>query len=200
MGRAGTPLGKEVTVRGMKPLLFGALGLLAIASAASAVSLSVSPDKLTYSVGETITLTVSGDDAGVTAYGIHGRLIYDGALVNNGTRTQNRAGPVGVWTVGPLAAADTNGPGSFSDAMNQSTPSMTDAANYPGVVSVVTLIAQAVGIVDVQWNATDPNQLFFFGITSAPGTSFTIVPEPTTAALLVLGLLALSPLSLRGTR
>jgi hypothetical protein len=51
----------------------------------------------------------------------------------------------------------------------------------------VTLTAEAPGIVNVEW----ANNLSFFLLTSAPGTSFTIVPEPGTAALLCLALLGL---------
>lgn len=38
----------------------------------------------------------------------------------------------------------------------------------------------------------DSLTLNYFGITSLPGISFTIVPEPTTAALVALGLGALA--------
>ena len=55
----------------------------------------------------------------------------------------------------------------------------------------MTLIAQSLGIVDVHWDST-LNEFFFFGLTNAPGTSFTIVPEPSTAVLLAVGLLGLA--------
>jgi hypothetical protein len=41
----------------------------------------------------------------------------------------------------------------------------------------------------VSWSTTQFYQLSFFGLTSAPGTSFEIVPEPGTASLLGLGLM-----------
>jgi hypothetical protein len=67
------------------------------------------------------------------------------------------------------------------------------AINLPGVLSIVTLSAQAAGVVDVNWHTeADAAQLKFFGLTSASGTSFTIVPEPTTAMLLGLSLLGLA--------
>jgi hypothetical protein len=44
----------------------------------------------------------------------------------------------------------------------------------------VTLIAASSGTVNVVWDTVNPgNQLAFFGLTSAPGVTFTIVPEPT---------------------
>jgi opacity protein-like surface antigen len=59
----------------MKRTLFVVVALVAFATAASAASLSVVSDKTTYNVGETITLTVTGDDTGgSTSYGIFGRL------------------------------------------------------------------------------------------------------------------------------
>jgi hypothetical protein len=60
-------------------------------------------------------------------------------------------------------------------------------------LSIVTLIAQAPGVVDVSWDTTTGFQeLAFFGLANAPGTSFTIVPEPAPALLLCLGLLGLA--------
>ena len=46
----------------MKRTLFIVAVLIAFATGASAASLTVVSDKATYNVGETITLTVTGDD------------------------------------------------------------------------------------------------------------------------------------------
>ena len=68
-----------------------------------------------------------------------------------------------------------------------------EAPNLPGTLSTVTLIAQAVGVVNVEWDtAPGTFQLFFYDLSDALGTSFTIVPEPTTGTLLGLGLFALA--------
>jgi hypothetical protein len=176
----------------MKRTLFIVVALVAFATASSAATLSVVSNKTTYAVGETITLTVTGDDAGTTSYSIFGRLNYDGALVNNGTRTQAAAG-VG-WTKGSLEQADTGAfAGTFSEAFDQLTLTAQSASALPASFSTVTLIAAATGVVNVSWDTTSPgNELNFFGLTNASGVSFTIVPEPTTAALLGLGLLGLT--------
>ncbi|MGH9204306.1 MAG: PEP-CTERM sorting domain-containing protein, partial [Vicinamibacterales bacterium] len=122
--------------------------LLAIASAegANAGWLAVTPDKSWYYIGETITLTVTGDDQGHSAYGIFGRLTFDGRIVDNRTRTQTDADGAGSnWIRGTLAYADTNaaGAGSFSDAFNQVATYADSAPNYPAIVATVTLIGQA---------------------------------------------------------
>jgi hypothetical protein len=168
---------------------------LASAAAASGATLSLSSDKLTYLVGETVTLTVIGDDAGGSAYGVFGRLDYSGAFVDNGTRSQiTLVGQTGSWIKGVLNASD-NGIVASSEAFNQISPGFIadTATNLPGVISTVTLIATAVGLVTVNWHMGIPDgfDLNFFGLSIAPGTSFTIVPEPATAVLLGLGLLAL---------
>jgi PEP-CTERM motif len=163
------------------------------AVSASAATLAVDSDKLTYNVGETITLTVTADDEGATAYYVYGQLLYDGALVNNGTRTQTiLTGQYGKWEDGGLTESD-DGVNAASRAFNQLAGFYAQTANnLPGTLSVVTLIASALGVVNVAWDTSGPYGLSFFGLTSAPGTSFTIVPEPTTAGLIAIGLLTLA--------
>jgi hypothetical protein len=179
----------------MKRTLFVLAVLAAFATSAGAATLTVVSDKASYNVGETITLTVTGDEGTATAYGIFGKLNYTGALVDNGTRTQTvLVGPYGKWITGVLAQSD-DGINASSYAFSQITSSSQGATNLPGTLSTVTLIAKAAGLVNVDWDTTNSNtalRLDFFGLTNAAGTSFTIIPEPTTVALLGIGLLGLA--------
>ena len=156
-------------------------------SAATAVELSVFSDKTTYNVGDTVTLTVSGDDEGapVAAYcSAFGSLLYSAALTDPGTGSGQSSIGAG-WATGTLPMTDGSAT-AFDQLDFQFGPA--DHLSPGGTpFATVKLIAQAVGIVDVAW---DPNTLIFFGLTSAPGTSFEIVPEPGTASLLGLGLMA----------
>jgi hypothetical protein len=170
---------------------------VAIAGAANGASLSINPDKLTYDIGETITVTIFGDDQGASAYGIFGRLLYNGYLVDNGTRSQDTlvASDGYHWVKGALEAHDTGANSATSgdsEAFDQVNLPGEDAANLPGTFSTVTLIAQNVGILDLNWDTSGHTgfELYFFGATSAPGASVTIVPEPATAVLFAAGLLA----------
>jgi PEP-CTERM motif-containing protein len=156
---------------------------------ASAITLTVESDKLTYNVGETITLIVRGDDEGTPegAYcSAFGSLRYSAALTDPGTGSGQS--PIGAgWATGTLPMTDGSAT-AFDQLDFQFGPA--DHLSPGGTpFATVKLIAQAVGIVQVDW---DPNTLIFFGLTSAPGTSFTIVPEPGTASLLGVGLIALA--------
>jgi hypothetical protein len=60
-------------------------------------------------------------------------------------------------------------------------------------VSTITLTADAAGTANFSWLINAGNEsLNFFGLTNSAGTSVLIVPEPTTAALLGMGLLGLA--------
>jgi len=183
----------------LRPLCLLLLAI-AFAATASAATLSLSSDKTTYNVGETVTLSVFADDEGASTYAIYGRLLYSGALVDNGTRSQvAMVGPSGSWPKYLLEEADSgSATGTYSDAFNQAAANAQSPTNLPGLLSTVTLIASAVGVVEIVWDTTVPHKLSFFALTDAPGTSFTIVPEPATALLLGLGLVALAVSHTRG--
>jgi hypothetical protein len=193
----------------LAPLRLAPLVLIAVIGlvvAGDAATLSISPNKTTYLVGERITLTVIGDDEGALSDGIYGRLEFDGSLVGFGGPGQTRLiGASEPWNLLILRWGEdivildpdgqpVGGPTeAIAEAFHQRPAIAEDTAtNLPGVLSTVILSAQATGVVNVNWHiANDLNQLDFFGLTSAPGTSFTIVPEPATGALLGLGLLGL---------
>ena len=54
-------------------------------------------------------------------------------------------------------------------------------SNSPLVIAILTFTAGAVGTLNMSW---DPATFDFFGAVNQPGASITVVPEPTTSALL----------------
>jgi hypothetical protein len=183
-----------------------------IASAASAATLSVVSDRTYYAIGESIILTISGTNpGGTTAFGIFGALDYNSTAV--AATAPN--GCCGVKATQSKVDANFNlvalnsGPG-FSEAFDQfgSTSGTGNLLATANPFSTVTLIADRLGVVNVTWDTGQHpgEQLNFFGLTNAPGTSFEIcafpgspfpgecppIPEPTTGALLGFGLLGLA--------
>ncbi len=197
-----------VQLAGRAARLAAGAALAALAAPAAAVTLSVSPDKATYDLGETVTLTVIGDPIGTSDSGIFGRLEFWPWRTTplDATQTQHTGGGGTMpWGVGPLRQSV-----AASEVFNQITTEDTLPAEQLQVATV-TLCAELPGIVDVSWTLHDPYDPFglsFFGLTSAPGTSFTIadlpgepeascLPEPSGAAALLAGVGALHGLARR---
>jgi hypothetical protein len=179
-----------------KLLSAATLASLLLAASASAVTLTVTPDKSTYLVGETITLSVFGDAEGTQTNVILGRLLFPAGLASyvDGSQSPLTSFNGGLtWIQGSLAG----GPG-FAYAFYQIGDQSPLPVDGPLTASVI-LLATASGSLDFAWETSGDEQLNFFGLTNAPGGSVTIVPEPATGLLVGIGLVA-TALATRRTR
>ena len=158
--------------------------------------------KNVFVVGETILLKVTGDSQGGTDNAIEGRLVWNGALTTTVVSPPGCNGSdafpcttitQGDWLPDKGALFPNDGD---VFAFNQ-TSLPAQPANQVDT-SVITLVTgNVMGVTEVTWGGT---LLDFFGIyaynstgISIPtGHSFSIIPEPATAALIALGLLALA--------
>jgi hypothetical protein len=173
----------------MRRAHFWAAALLLAAATSQAATLTVTPGQSVYQVGDLITLNVVGDAEGADSTGIGGRLLFDAGLATYVTSNQVQLqSDNGTWDDVPVFGGE-----GFAGAFNQRTvPFGFSLVPTNQLIATVVLEATGVGVLNVDWETEGGLRLNFFGLSDAPGTSVTIVPEPSTSGLLGLGLAAVA--------
>jgi hypothetical protein len=159
---------------------------------AAAATLTITPDKSTYTVGELITLDVFGDSEGEAMVAPRGTLLFDAALAEWVSSEQQPLTTSGIeWTLGNL----TSGEG-FADAFDQLLSEEPETIDNH-LVATVVLRAGSPGTLSYAWQVgPGPGKELRWGAPDepldAPGGNVTIIPEPATAALLSFGLIGMT--------
>ena len=176
-------------------LTTAAFALVSLAAAANAaVSINLTPGATTATQGSTITLTTfATSDGGETDDTIVGIINYQDAFLNSnvGGNSQvplfNTIGGLLCTTAFCTAFSQVNSTGVIPLGITNSAIATTTF-----IVDPTTPVGT---VVTFNWRTTPSTQrLDWFGLTSAAGTTVTIVavPEPTTAAMFGIGLLGLA--------
>ena len=185
-----------------------ALGLGLFAEEVRAATLTITSDKAEYALGETITLTVTGDAQGAADDAIFGRLDYASELAATLSAAQLALSSGGqTWSTGALGP-ESGGVG-YVDVFNQQIGG-SQTVDGP-LVSTVQLQASPLfpGTLNFEWSVSAGHQLDFFGLVTvtpdqpaAPGSPErpfvysvriydpSVIPEPGGAIVFAIGLLA----------
>lgn len=175
----------------MKRTLIAMATLVGFASAANAASVVITANAATYNPGDLITLTVTGTALSESSTQVFGEILITGtgSVVGSGPTVQAALASFGgalPWTIG----GDTTCSNTACIVFNQLlgvTP--FPVSNTPLAIGVLQYTAGAAGTVNINFDATDFD---FFAAALPAQLSIQVVPEPTTAAMLGLGLFGLA--------
>ncbi|HXK25709.1 MAG TPA: PEP-CTERM sorting domain-containing protein [Myxococcota bacterium] len=187
--------------RTLTSIMAGAVVAVFAVSAGAATSITLNASG-TFTPGSLITLTtLATSDGGETAVTAFGAINYSDALLNSNVpgNSQVNLSTIGDappgWSSNALLCTTV-----FCVAFNQTKalPAGTAGITNTPIATTTFFIDPSVApgtVINFAWRTTPSTQrLDWFGLTNAPGTSITVaaVPEPTTAALLGLGILGLA--------
>lgn len=176
----------------MRPFILAAALAALAASPAGAVSLSMATDQSVYSLGETITVTLTGDTTdGPEALFVLVDVGYDDPSLVDGLAASATQSESITSLDGQLTWAITNPACQVNtcpvfDQVGFLSPFAPDPAIIIGTLTIPTLAA---GVLTLSTGVNNPVE--WFGAAAPAPVTVTIVPEPTTASLVGLGLLGL---------
>lgn len=159
------------------------------ATSAYAATVTLDTEFATYNQGETINLTVTADSEGETMAGYLLAVEYDPAKADNGPDASN---PIPSGFFDGIVGA-TNADGTYT---THAAITLGDAD--PGVVvstgSIILAPDVELGPMTLSLSMSLTGETYTFGsaVEDPNAATVTIVPEPTTAALLGLGLFGLA--------